>query len=147
MTSPSSSLRVLIPLALALALTGCAAIEKANRANTERLLSAAGFRVVPANTAERQKSLAALEPYKVIRKLKGDEVAYVYSDPAQSILFLGTQDAYSQYRNLELQQEIANENMSAAQLNMSAATPWNDWPVWAGPMALPPPRMGPAIRR
>jgi hypothetical protein len=135
-------MKPLATLALLLALGGCAAIEKANRANTERLLSAAGFRIVPANNPEREKSLANLVPYTVTRKFRGDEVVYVYGDPEQNLAYLGDQAAYSAYRNLELQQEIADENMSAAQLNMSAASQWNDWPVWAGPAALPPPRMG-----
>lgn len=135
-------MKPLLLLASLIAFSGCAAIEKANQANTERLLSAAGFRIVPANTPEREKSLANLAPYKVTRKFRGDEVFYVYGDPAQNLVYIGDQAAYSSYRKLELQQEIADENMSAAQLNMSAATQWNDWPLWAGPAALPPPRMG-----
>jgi hypothetical protein len=135
-------LATLATLAILFGLGGCAAIEQANRANTERLLSAAGFRIIPANNPKRQKSLASMTPYEVTRRFRGEEVFYFYGDPAQNIAYVGDQEAYSRYRNLELQQEIADENMSAAQLNMSAASQWNDWPVWNEPGALPPPRMG-----
>lgn len=73
-----------------LALTaGCAAIERANRAGTERVLAAAGFKVLPANTTERQDSLASLPPWTIVRKFKGDVPTYVYADPQQGVLFLG----------------------------------------------------------
>ena len=130
-----------LPL-FALLLSGCAAIEKANRQNTERLLSAAGFQPNPANTAARRESLVSLPPYKIERKLRGDEFHYVYADPEQNIAFIGNQAAYAKYQELLLQQEIANENMNAAQMNMSAAQQWNDWAFWGSPAAmLPPPRI------
>ena len=130
----------LLPL-LAVFFTGCAAIEKANRENTERLLTASGFRIVPANTPERQQSLAAMSTYKVQRKLKGDEVHYVYASPAQNLVYIGDQANFAKYQEVRLQQEIANENMSAAQLNMSAAQQWNDWAFWGSSALIPPPRM------
>lgn len=118
-------------------LAGCASLQEAQRANTERLLSAAGFRIIPASTPERQKSLAALEPFTVIRKLKGDEVRYAYADPVQNLLYTGDQEAYAKYQELLLQQQIANSNMSAARMNMNAAQQWNDWPCW-GPAVMMP---------
>lgn len=69
------SMKCLI-LLIAMLMSGCAAIEQADRSNTERLLAAAGFKVLPANTPERQLSLEATRPYKVERKLKGEEVYY-----------------------------------------------------------------------
>ncbi len=131
----------LFPL-LAILLSGCAAIEQANRANTERLLSASGFQPVPANTAARRESLASLPPYKIQRKLRGDEFHYVYAVPEQSLVYIGNQAAYAKYQDFLIQQEIANANLSAAQINMSAAEQWNDWAFWGTPaMLLPPPRI------
>jgi hypothetical protein len=126
---------------LALLLTGCAAIQRANRQNTERVLSAAGFKPHPANTAERQQSLAALTPYAIERKLRGNDFYYVYGDPEQNIVYIGNQEAYSKYLQIRLQQQIASENMAAAQMNMSAAQQWNDWAFWGPVYLLPPPRM------
>jgi hypothetical protein len=64
-------MKFLLPL-IVLLFPGCAAIEQADRSNTEKLLAAAGFKVLPANTTERQLSLEAARPYKVERKLKGE---------------------------------------------------------------------------
>ena len=131
----------LFPL-LAILLSGCAAIEQANRANTERLLSAAGFQPAPANTAERQRSLATLTPYKIERKLRGNGFYYLYAVPEQNLVYIGNQAAYAKYQDILIQQEIANANLSAAQINMSAAEQWNDWSFWGTPAALlPPPRI------
>ena len=129
-------------LLTAMLMSGCAAIEQADRSNTERLLAAAGFKVLPANTPERQLSLEATRPYKVERKLKGEEVYYFYACPDQSIAYIGNQTDYSKYRELELQQEIANQNTAASENTMLAAQQWNDWRVWGPSVALPPPRMG-----
>ena len=131
----------LFPL-LAILLSGCAAIEQANRANTERLLSAAGFQPTPANTAARRESLATLPPYKIQRKLRGNEFHYVYAVPEQNLVYIGNQAAYAKYQEILIQQEIANANLSAAQINMSTAEQWNDWACWGSPAALlPPPRI------
>jgi hypothetical protein len=75
-----------LPL-VALVFAGCASMESAQRANAERLLCASGFKVIPATTVERQQSLAALPPFTIVRKLKGDDVHYAYADPVQNLLF------------------------------------------------------------
>lgn len=131
----------LLACVLAFLLSGCAAIERANRENTEQLLSAAGFIPHPANTPARRESLESLPAYTVTRKLRGDEFHYIYADPAANLVFIGNQQAYGKYQDLLIRREIANETMAAAQLQMSATQQWNDWAFWGGPAALlPPPR-------
>jgi hypothetical protein len=121
---------------------GCAAIEKADRDNTERLLAASGFRVLPTNSPARQKALETMVPYKIERKLKGDEVYYSYACPDQNIAYIGNQADYSKYRELELQQEIANQNTASSENTVLAAQEWNDWRVWGPSAFVPPPRVG-----
>lgn len=131
----------LFPL-LAILLSGCAAIEQAQRSSTERLLSASGFQPTPANTAARQRSLASLTPYKIERKLRGSEFHYLYAVPEQNLVYIGNQAAYGKYQELLIQQEIANANLNAAQMNMNSAQQWNDWGCWgSGNTILPPPRI------
>jgi len=131
----------LFPL-LAIVLSGCAAIEQAQRSSTERLLSAAGFVPTPVNTEARQRSLASLTPYKIERKLRSGEFYYLYAVPEQNLVYFGTQAAYGKYQELLIQQEIANANLSAAQMNMSTTQQWNDWACWgSGAAILPPPRI------
>ncbi len=130
-----------LPL-VALIFAGCASMESAQRANAERLLCASGFKVIPATTVERQQSLAALPPYTIVRKLKGDDVHYAYADPVQNLLFTGNQECYAKYQQFVLQQQIANFNMQAAEMRWNASQQWNDWPFW-GQGVVPPPRMTP----
>ena len=135
-------MKVLLFTFLAILLSGCAAIEQAQRASTERILSAAGFEPTPANTAARQKSLASLTPYKVERKLRHNEFYYLYAVPEQNLVYIGNQTAYGKYQELLIQQEIANANLNAAQMQMNTAQQWNDWSCWGTAAAiLPPPRM------
>lgn len=117
-------------------------MEKADRNNTERLLAASGFHVLPANSPTRQKALEAMTAYKIERKLKGDEVYYSYACPDQSIAYIGNQADYSKYRELELQQEIANQNTASSENTVLAAQEWNDWRVWGPSAFVPPPRAG-----
>lgn len=97
----------------------------------EDLLSAAGFRVKTASTAERLQSMQALPPHRFVReRLNGHEV-WVYADPTVCrCLYVGTPDAYQRYQGLNVQQRIADENLAAAQF---AATDWSVGPYGWGP--------------
>ena len=73
--------------------------------NRENMLSAAGFRMVPANTPERQAHLTSL--------------------PADKIT--------PEYRRLRLQKQMADEQLAAAQMNENDWGVWGAWggPGWA----------------
>lgn len=123
-------MRHFLPLAIAaILLGGCAAIEKAEHDNTENLLAAAGFKVLPANTPQRESSLAALDPYKIQRQIRGDKVYYVYPDDQQNFAFVGDQAAYSKYQSLVEQQRISDQNLAAAQM-VSMPGVWPGWDYW-----------------
>lgn len=113
--------------AAVLVAAGCAAAVE----QREDLLSAAGFRVKTASTAERLRSMQALPPHRFTREsLNGREV-WVYADPTVcKCLYVGTPDAYQRYQQLNVQQRIADENVEAAQL---AATNWGYGPYGWGP--------------
>lgn len=121
--------KLLTPILAALLVTGCAAIQKAEHKSNEQLLAAAGFRVLPANTPERQQSLASLKPYTIQRTIRGDKVYYVYPDTKGAFAYIGDQAAYSRYQNIVVQQQISDSNLMAAQM---AAMPgaWGGWGYW-----------------
>jgi hypothetical protein len=120
-------MKTLLPLALAAAfLTGCAAIEKAERGSTESMLAAAGFNVVPADTPQRQASLAELKPYVISRQFRGGQALYVYPDAQGNFAYIGNQAAYDRYQNLMVQQQISDQNMMAAQM-ASMPGVWGGW--------------------
>ncbi len=123
-------MKKLIPLALAAALlTGCAAIEKAERGGTEQMLAAAGFNLVPADNPQRQAALAQLKPYVLSRQIRNGQPLYVYPDPQGNFAYIGNQAAYDKYQNLVVQQQISDQNMMAAQMQ-DMGGPWGGWGYW-----------------
>jgi hypothetical protein len=125
-------MKTILPLALAAALlTGCAAIDKAERKGTEQQLAAAGFKVLPANTPERQTALTQLKPYTISRQIRGDKVFYVYPDPDGDFAYIGDQAAYAAYQQLVVQQQISDQNLMAAQMmDMPGPGMWPGWGYW-----------------
>jgi hypothetical protein len=59
-------------------------------------------------------------------------VIYFYADPDFcKCLYAGSQQDYSRYRQLAIQQQIAQEQMDAAEMNEDAAMDWGMWgPFW-----------------
>jgi len=101
--------------------TGCASTK-----NTENLLSAAGFKLVPANTPQRQEHLKTLPANKVSMTQRDGQTYFVYPDPKNNALYVGNQDQYNQYQKLREQNQLAQEQLNAAQLNAD----WGPWGVW-----------------
>ena len=99
---------------------GCASTKQ-----TENLLSAAGFKMVPADTPQRQAHLQTLPPKKVSMTQRDGQTYFVYPDPAQNVLYVGQQAQYNQYQHLREQNQMAQEQLEAAQLNA-------DWGPWGG---------------
>jgi hypothetical protein len=94
-------------------------------------LSAAGFIVKPANTPERQAMLNRLPPHKFVQRVSGDTVHYVYADPLVcGCLYVGTQQAYNQFKLHEQQQNLADEQAMTAQSYADPAWSWGAWGPW-----------------
>jgi hypothetical protein len=97
----------------------------------EDLLAAAGFIVRPANTPERQNMLHRLPPHTFVQRVNGDVVHYVYADPLVcGCLYVGTQQAYNQYKANQLQQHLADEQQMTAQTYSDASWNWGAWGPW-----------------
>jgi hypothetical protein len=114
--------------ASALAILGtCVALAACAQAvqNKEDMLAAAGFTLVPANTAQRQTALAALPPHKFVRQVRNGRVIYTYADPTIcDCLYVGDQAAYGRYRQNVFQQNLANEQQMTAEMNQMDWGPW-----------------------
>ena len=68
-------------------------------------LSSAGFKAHFANDAAGKKALHALPPHRfVIYNLDGGDVRYLYAEPQHCMcIFIGTKDAYQNYRAILIQ--------------------------------------------
>jgi hypothetical protein len=98
--------------------------------NKENLLSASGFKSFRP-TRLRARALATLPPHQFIREIKNGQVRYAYADPTIcGCLYIGDQAAFGAYRQNVLNQNIANEQLMAA--NDYAMASW-DWGPWGGP--------------
>jgi hypothetical protein len=97
----------------------------------EDQLAAAGFILKPANTPQRHAMMARLPAHRFVMRQQGGTVQYVYADPLVcDCLYVGTQQAYSQYRANQLQQNLASERQLAAITFADSAWSWDAWGPW-----------------
>jgi hypothetical protein len=111
-------------------LSGCMTTRQAVTQNEDNLV-AAGFILRPAITAERQAMLNRLPPHTFVKRIHGDTVHYVYADPLVcDCLYVGTQQAYRQYKQYLQQKNLADEQETTAQLYSDPAWNWGAWGPW-----------------
>jgi hypothetical protein len=121
----------MVGLGLAVALlAGC---QSTRILQQEDDLTAAGFSVRIANTAERQDMMNRLPPNQFVQRQSGDSVHYVYADPEVcGCIYIGTQQDFDQY--ISNQQLDFEQAQRIAFLNFyDAAWNWDAWGPW-GPL-------------
>jgi len=96
--------------------------------STEDMLSAAGFKIVPANTPARQAQLKALPSGQISRVQRNGKNYFIFPDPGQNVLYVGQDSQYQYYQNLRVQAQMAADDAAAASMN----TPpdWDAWEAW-----------------
>ena len=83
--------------ACVITLSGCASIVS----HQEAQLQAAGFRMVPADTPERQAQLTSLPARQFVRGLNGPFITFTYADPLVcNCLYVGSGEAYATYHRI-----------------------------------------------
>ena len=140
--SPAYGRGILKPLfllmGLSLTLTACAALQNQEAMDTERLLSAAGFRIRLADTPEKLDHLKSLTQRKLVQHERNGRVYYIYADARHcKCLYAGNEEAYQRYQKLALDKQIAEDRRMAAEMNEDAAMNWGLWGPWGpwGPRA------------
>ncbi len=130
---PTTRTRAALALLPLLALGACMTQQQLV-SDKEDSLAAAGFVLRPANTPERQAMLNRLPPHKFVRRVKGDNVTYVYADPLVcDCLYVGTQQAYGAYQAALQQKQIADEQEMTATEYADPAWSWGPWGYEMGP--------------
>ena len=130
--SLSISVVVAVALTMLAALYGCASYEAQNK---ETLLSAAGFRTRTPTTPQQQAMFNRMVPYQVERRVRNGKVLYTFADKQKNLVYIGGESEYQRYKQLGLQQQIAQNQLEAAQINEEASLynwgpywgPWNPW--------------------
>ena len=112
-------------LAALVALGGCATGRITRR---EDNLAAAGFVVRPANTPARVEMLTRLPAHHFVRREKDGKVSYIFADPRVcGCLYVGSEQAYNQYKRDRMQEKVADEQSLAAQQYNDAQWNWGTW--------------------
>jgi len=121
----------IVGLSLAIGVAGCAAIERHEADQTEQLLAAAGFQMRPADTPAKLADLERLQQHKLVQHDRDGEVTYVYADAADcKCLYSGDQKNYDEFQKLQVKQDVADQEMMAAEMNQQAAMNWEMWGPW-----------------
>ncbi len=111
-------------MACLLVLNGCTAIEKSDAMDTERMLSAAGFKLKFADTPEKLAQLQSMTQRKVVVHNKVGIPYYAYADAEFcKCLYLGSERNYARYQRMNIQTNIA-------EMNRDAALNWPMWGAW-----------------
>jgi hypothetical protein len=109
-------------LALITFFSACAetAIQRANR--IEPMLSAAGFRMYPADTPARMAELKSLTPLKMRYYPYKGKLHYWFADPnVCHCIYIGNAEDYQKFEQLKLEEEMVQRQEAAAEMNQEAA--------------------------
>jgi hypothetical protein len=117
------SLRILGTMALLALATGCATTETART----DMLTAAGFKLVNADTPKKQELLKTLPAGKLSMITWKGKTFYVQPAATPNQAYVGTPAEYQTYQQLRLAKQISNDNLMAAQMNQDAMSRWNTW--------------------
>jgi hypothetical protein len=118
-------IKILGAITLVALATGCATTSTTTQ-NTD-LLTAAGFKLVTADTPQKQEVLKSLSPGQLsLVKYKG-KTFYVQPASTANHAYVGTPAEYQSYQQLRLAKQMSNDNLMAAQMNADAMNNWNAW--------------------
>jgi hypothetical protein len=108
--SPLSLIGALAVLAMAVscATTGPGPLSSAAN-QEESLLMSAGFKIKVATTPQQQQHLKTLTPNKMTTVHRNGKTYYVYADPAQKQIYVGTQAENKKYQQLRKANNLAEE--------------------------------------
>jgi hypothetical protein len=112
------SLAIFPAIVLMLGVSLLAALEPPSKPFLDKnsfYLSSAGFKVHFANDAAGKKALHALPPHRfVIHNLGSNDVRYLYAEPQHcACIFIGTKEAYQNYRAILSQPLPQADNVAA----------------------------------
>jgi hypothetical protein len=99
-------------------------------AGKEDLLTAAGFKFLPANTPQRVASFKQLPAHQFSRQIRDGRVFYVWPDPTVCACpYVRNQAAYAAYQKDVFEKQLANEQAMTA-TDMAMTWDWGPWGGW-----------------
>ena len=118
-------LKTLSAIALLALAVGCASTK-----SKENALVAAGFQIITPSTPAQEAKLQALPADKVTMIQQEGKTYYVFPDKAHHQAYIGGPKQLQAYQAVRTQQQIASENLQAAELNQEPGFGWAGWGGW-----------------
>lgn len=116
-------LRIFSSIALLVLATGCATTETSH----VDMLTAAGFKLVTADTPKKQELLKSLPADHLSLVTYKGKTFYVQPAATPNQAYVGTPKEFHAYEQLRLARQMRNDDLMAAQMNHDAMTRWNAW--------------------
>lgn len=118
----------ILAIGMAIGVAGCAAMDKSDAMDTERVLAAAGFQMKFADTSEQQEQVKKLPQRKISHVKRNGELLFIYPDSKYcKCMYVGSETAYQRYEKLALERNMAAEESMAVQ---DADMQWGAWGGW-----------------
>ena len=115
-------------VALSLVLVACASAERDRSTQIEPLLLAAGFQKRVADTPQKLAHLRTFPPLEMVPHVRKGSYYYVLADPEGCrCMYVGTEQAFEQYRGLVLKQTIAEDRVQAVGVDENSMLDWGLW--------------------
>jgi hypothetical protein len=114
-----------------LALTVSCTETQRETQHKEKLLIAAGFKVIVPRTVAHQQTLKALPSNRVTLVHKGAKTYYVFPDAANNRAYVGGPTQYQANQQIRTDIQFRNESLEAA--GFGEETDWGTWGGWGGP--------------
>jgi hypothetical protein len=108
---------LLLMIAVVVGFSGCAGTQVQNK---ESLLTAAGFRTRSPSTQKQWAMYKQMTPYKLERNTLNGKTVYTYADKQKGVVYIGGDKAYQSYRQLGIQQSLAQKELEASYSNYVA---------------------------
>ena len=118
----------ILAVVLILSFIACTSKRGGKRADMEKLLTAAGFKMVVADTPEKLAHLKKLPQRKIVPHEEGDKIFYIYADVENcQCAYAGNEEAYKQYQKLASGKQLAEEENRDAKRDQQRQMDWGDW--------------------
>jgi hypothetical protein len=113
--------KILSAIALLALAAGCATTSTTS---TTDMLTAAGFKLMTADTPKKQEVLNTLPKGQLSVVTWKGKTFYVQPAAASNQAYVGTPPEYQSYQQLRLAKQMSNDNLMAAQMNADAMNNW-----------------------
>ena len=117
-------LSILCATALLVLVSGCSSTRE-----KQNMLSAAGFKALPANSPQRQEHLKSLSDDRLTAVNLNGHNYFVFPDWAESVLFVGQEPQYERYQRMRLANEMPEARVETAIVD-DYWTGWGAWGRW-----------------